>query len=476
MTTLVNTIKQNTFTKTENGRTAHRVAGNPLFEMVSKFCAMRNSPEQNIVRMFEDAFEYDPIAALKILFWARDVRGGQGERRVFYVVMQQLMRTDSKVLFAALAHLIPEYGSWRDVRELIKFAVDNDYLLYAQFLQILQGTAVADGNMLAAKWSLDNNDKRQYRAFLANVFEDKAGYLRDVINLRSGTVERAMSENRWEDIDFDKLPSKAGLQYRKAFKRHVAERYEQFLNDVKNGNKTINAKTLMPFDVYKAVSKGGGATCDAMWNALPNFVEEGHNVLCMADVSGSMSGDPMAVSVSLALYTAERLTGPFKDHFMTFSSHPELVEVRGANIAEKMHNISRANWDMSTNIDSAFNLVLNTAKKHKIKQVDMPNIVLIISDMQFDATARNKPHLESLESRYLHEGYEMPHIVYWNVRASIGQPAQNGEHVTLVSGFSPQVLKQVFNVVNGKSTDIVDTIVMNERYDAIERAVMTAIS
>ena len=197
---------------------------------------------------------------------------------------------------------------------------------------------------------------------------------------------------------------------------------------------------------------------DAQWKALPNYfgdsIETG---ICVVDTSGSMWGDPLEVAVSLGLYCADKCRGPFKNHFITFSSCPSLQEIRGATFVEKVNNMKYSKWGMNTDIEKVFDLILMTAKNSRCKPEDMPKKLYIISDMQFDEARTNydyyshkpaykAPFMQQMKQKFKDAGYEMPALIYWNVRAShcaMFHDTFEGEDCCFVSGYSPVLFKNI---------------------------------
>jgi hypothetical protein len=282
-----------------------------------------------------------------------------------------------------------------------------------------------------------------------------------------------MCANDWEKIEYSHVPSRASLIYRKAFARHDSTRYTQYLSDVANGKTKINAGALYPYDIVEKCLNGEKeATLDVLWNALPNYAEgDTSNSIVVADVSGSMTGRPMAVSISLALYISERNSGIFKDHFITFSTEPSLEKVVGKNIVTKVNNLEKANWSMSTNLEGVFDLVLNTAVKHKLHPKDMPSTIYIVSDMEFDRACErpDKSLFENIKQKYHNAYYKVPRLVFWNVNArNTHVPiTTNDKGVCLVSGCSPSILKTVItNGVMSAEQVMLDTV-NAERYNSV---------
>jgi hypothetical protein len=288
-----------------------------------------------------------------------------------------------------------------------------------------------------------------------------------------------MSNNNWSEIDYGKLPSQASRKHIKAFKRHDENRFDAFLNAVVSGEKTMNAGTVATYEVLDVVRKGNDQAANAIWKSLPDYTN-GSNALVVADTSGSMyswgwgsqnkgSSTPLDVSTSLALYFAERNTGAFKDYFMTFSETPELVKVRGATLTDKLHNISTARWGMSTNIEAVFHTILEAAKNAGADASDIPAVVYIISDMEFNSVrgGDRETNYEAAKRKFNAAGFQLPHVVFWNVASrNENVPATAAAaNVTLVSGLSQSTFRYV---LEGKTpVESMMDILNGERYEDI---------
>jgi len=293
-------------------------------------------------------------------------------------------------------------------------------------------------------------------------------------------VEQPMCSREWGSIDYSKLPSRAGFMYRKAFAKRDGDRYQSYLDSVERGEAKINAGTIYPYEiVHKYLYEGekSNQTLNLMWEALPNYMEgEQLNGLVIADVSGSMGGNggmPMAVSISLAMYIAERNTGTWKDKFLTFSATPELQTVTGSTIAQRIRNLSNASWGMNTDLQAVFNLVLNTAIRNNLPEAEMPRKLIIVSDMQFDSCCRNNSvtNFEAVRIKYAQAGYSLPELVFWNVNSSGNVPMKMHDTGTcLVSGCSPSILKAVLTGSVITPVGVMRDAVYAERYDAVGAA------
>ena len=267
-------------------------------------------------------------------------------------------------------------------------------------------------------------------------------------------VETKITKGDYESIDYSKLPSNAGLKYRSAFYEHDEERYSAFLQSLSKGEVKVNSSTLYPYQIVGKVLKGDSnrALLNGMWEQLPNYIKnDDENSIAVVDVSGSMYGTPMEMAISLGLYLAEKNHGAFANHFITFSDNPELVEVKGLDFYDKVRNIKRANWGMNTDINATFDLILNTAIKHKVPQEDIPSRIFVISDMEFDeATSshywRNsveKPNFQIIKEKFEKAGYTMPRLVFWNVNSRNNNipMTMNDDGVQLVSGATPYLFE-----------------------------------
>lgn len=282
------------------------------------------------------------------------------------------------------------------------------------------------------------------------------------------TVEEQMSARKWGDIDYSAVPSQASRIYRNAFLNHDKERYEKFIEKVSSGEEKINTKTLYPYQVYDSVKSDYSRSLDVMWDNLPDYTQ-GKNALIVADVSGSMMGRPMSVSVSLALYFAERNKGQFQNYFITFSGKPKLQKIEGERLRDRMYSIERAEWGWNTNIQAVFDLILDSAVSNDVNNDEMPETIYIVSDMEFDECAENVTNLEEIDRKYKDAGYTKPNLVFWNVDARSGRnlPVQKDERgVTLVSGFSPTVFQMA---VEGKTPlEVMEETINSERYQPIK--------
>lgn len=489
---LLNAIKvEQNVTTTENGAKAYKSTLNKCLDLFGKIGASRNNLEM-IKNHFLEALDEDQEAAIRILFWARDIRGGQGERSVFRTLLT-LLAVERPDVARKILPLVSEYGRWDDLFCLYETKVWDDVvkIVVEQLNCDLVNLSATGKVSLLGKWMPSVNassirsrvlgiefakalnlTEREYRKFLVQ--------LRNAIRI----VEHDMCSGNWSGINYEAVPSKASLMYRKAFEKHDGARYAEYLSEVEAGNKKINATTLYPHEIVgKYTNKGfccpnsasPNQTLELLWDALPNYMQdEEFNGLVLADVSGSMWGVPMTVSVALALYIAERNTSPvWKDHFMTFESTPSLVKIVGKNLFSRIAQVWDAPWGGSTNIQAAFRLILKSAVKNNLPQSAMPKKLIIVSDMQFNMACRSnkRTNLEEIQKEYKKAGYEVPQLIFWNVNSHSNVPVQHDDSgVALVSGCSPSTMKYVLSGDIVSPVDTMKDVIYSDRYAPVGMA------
>ena len=443
---------------TENGALTHASSGSDILDLFATVGGLRNAEEGEILRRFRLAWAEDPDLAMKLLFFARDVRGGLGERRVFRVIWRDLASFAPGSVRKNLPHLA-QFGRWDDLLALLGTHCEGDALvLIAKQLDAdLMAMDMGGDVSLLAKWlpsvNASNQDTVRAAKHIARSLKlSDAAYRKMLVKLR--TRIRILENNlREKDYTFDyaKQPSKAMFKYRKAFARNDGERYSAFLQSVEKGEAALHTDTLTPYDIVQpllqdSVNDSERRAAQVTWNALPDFTQ-GENALVVADGSGSMYGwdnaRPAAVALSLAIYFAERNTGTFRDHFITFSRRPRLVQIQGSDIAQKVRFCAKFNEVANTDLQKVFELLLKTAVKHKLPQRELPNTLYIISDMEFDACAEGAEvtNFEYAKKCFEQHGYRLPRVVFWNVASrAMQQPVTvNDRGVALVSGCSPRI-------------------------------------
>ena len=513
MNTLLNGMREATnYTYTENGALTHKSTMSGLLDLFAMGGAYRKRNDNDCILLFMDAFKEDPTYALKCLFYLRDIRGGQGERRFFRVVCKYLADKETEAMRRNLKY-IPEFGRWDDLYCFIGTKLETNVfnLMKQQLILDIKSynTGKNEGISLLAKWLKSENTSSGESRWLANktreAFQMTHKEYRKVLSRlreRINVLERLMSADKWDEIEFDKIPSRAGFIYRNAFARHDIERMQSekevktYKDFMKDENTTVNAKDLYPYEV---VAKAYNLTHDSYWWRPDNSFEFENSVernainkywdnltdyfngctldaLCMIDTSGSMWGTevsaPINVAISLGLYAAERARGPFAGHYISFSRQPQLIETKGVDFCDKVQRIYKTNLCENTNIEAAFEMVLQTAIKNHCKQSDMPKSIIVISDMEFDSQRgyygkSTKTLMENITDRWMQYGYDMPNLVYWNVEARHNNiPMTIKDGVTFVSGFSPILFEQIMKGKTGY--DLMMDKLNEERYACIK--------
>lgn len=493
---------------TENGAVGYRTTGKPLLDLHFSVSSLRNLSEAQIAVRFAKAFFQDKLLAVKWLFFAADVRQGMGERRLLRAVLQYLAHTEPNAAKAVIP-LVPEYSRFDNLLCLLDTPLQSDVIaLYkAQIEKDVADMQSGKPVSLCAKWLPSANatspvTKGYAKTLIKGFGVTEKQYRKTLSALRAylDVVEVKMSKKAWSEIDYERVPSKANLLYEDAFLRNDKARRAKYLLDLSKGEVKINASVLYPHDILVKYTTSNFWTLqvapenpalEALWAALPDYVQGDNTTLCVCDGSGSMTmhiGNTnvscMHVATALSIYFAERAAGSFKDKYITFSENPQLVNLsKGKTLHDKLGIALSYNEAENTNVEAVFDLILKTAVKGKMKQSELPKNILILSDMEFDesVTSTNygsvnvwqyKKLFAMLAEKYEQYGYRLPRLVFWNICSRTGAIPikENDLGVALVSGFSPTVLKMV---LSGKLDpyDCLLAQLADERYDAVETAV-----
>lgn len=507
-----NTYNYSNLTRTENGAWGYKSTGNKLLDLNFAVASLRGKTDKEIYTKFREAFNEYPIYAMRWLAYASDVREGLGERNLFRVCIVDLAKNGQHDLVKKIIPMIPEYSRWDNlwpllntpcktaVLKLVKSQMTKDNANY------LAGKSVS----LLGKWmpSLNTSSAqtRKYADIISKYLKMSPKQYRQWLSkMRKyiDVVERKMSSDNWQAIDYEAVPSRANLIYNKAFLKHDYERRNAYLSALTKGEAKINSSVAFPHDIvakyctsYYSAPRTLDPALEAMWKSLPDMVKGNGSTLVVADGSGSMDcpvgGTRVTarnVADALAIYFAERCSGEFENKYITFSSRPQLVNLGNGSLMKKLQIAHKHNEVANTNIEAVFNLILQTAIENDMTQDDMPQNILIISDMEFDYCTEmgpvrgnnywgggqrvNKTLFQTMAQRYEAEGYKLPRLVFWNVNSRTGTipVKQNDMGVALVSGFSVNICKMV---MSGK-TDPFDCLleaINVPRYDVVEQAVV----
>jgi hypothetical protein len=472
------------FKYTENGAITHDHLASDVYQMFALGAAYRTRSDDDCITLFKNAFEEDESLALKCLFYIRDVRGGAGERKFFRTCFRWLANEHPEAALRNLYNAV-EMGRWDDLLySCVDTPIEKDVL---DMIVVQIGTDIlSDAPSLCAKWMPSINasslvTKRMGHKVRKAMGLSEKDYRKVLSKLRKriNVLERQISANEWGDVQYDKIPSQAGMKYRNAFERHDAERYAEF---AKSKETKVNAGALYPVDIahrafyccdnnYQSTER---LMLQKYWDSLPDLYQgREENGIAVVDVSGSMTGIPMEAAISLGAYIAERGHGPFANHFITFSNTPRLVRFKGVDIVDKMQNCQAADWGMNTNIEAVFDLLLDTAKKASTKSEDMPTRLYILSDMEFDAGLKIREEagvntlLEGIAQKWKEEGYELPELIFWNLDCrNQNIPMLKGAKFSYISGFSPAIMDAILTGKSGYDL-MIAKLVDSGRYNSV---------
>ena len=482
---MLNYLKQEANkTATENGAATHITTESDCLDLFATIGALRRASDEEIEARFSRAYCENRDIAMKLLFFARDIRGGLGERRVFRVILRWLAQNQPESLRKNLAH-VAEYGRYDDLLALMDTPCEREMMEVLRVQLEADWEALDDGEevSLLAKWLPSVNTSSREAVLhakrIARYFGmSDADYRRTLVALRARIriIENNLREKDYS-FDYSKQPSKAMYKYRKAFLRNDADRYGDFINKVTAGEVKLNAGTLMPYEIisplFSHVDKKERQAIDATWRSLPDF-GTAENAIAVIDGSGSMywgaEPKPIEVALSLGIYFAERNTGAFRNHFITFSHTPRLVEVKGEDIFEKVQYCCGFNEAANTNLSKVFQLILDAAKKNSVPQEELPKKIYIISDMEFDSCAEGASltNFEYAKRIFAEAGYTLPEVVFWNVASrNCQQPVtMNEQGVALVSGCTPRLFEMVASGTMNPYAFMLE-VVESERYEKI---------
>lgn len=497
MNTFMNALKEeNNFKVTENGAIAKSSTMSKLYDLFALGGAYRSRTESDCVLLFKEAFEENAEYAMKCLTYLRDIMEGQGERRFFRVCLRWLGMNYPEAAVRNLVTWVKDgFIRWDDLFVLLDTPAESALITLINH-QLIDDMTAYNNNpntpvSLCGKWLPSENtssieSRHRARKIIAALNLTPREYRKMLSKLREriNIVERLMSQNRWDEIDFSKIPSRAGLLYRNCFKNKglIAEKYKAFAEDK---DTTVNAKTLYPYDVVAAAIKCMRSNSywdytkpslndterlmvNKYWENLKNYLDQGTlNGLVVCDTSGSMcsgasnTAAPIDVAISLALYTAERANGPFKNHYISFSRQARLVETTGIDFCDKVDRIVQSNVCENTNLESVFDLILDTAIRNNVRPEDMPKSLIIISDMEVDYTTSNgynyfdkETFTDSMRAKWYKKcggRYEWPELYYWNVSArnnTFLEDPRSG--ITFVSGCNPVLYEQILKGITGE--------------------------
>ena len=490
-----------THTYTENGARAKNTSGDACLDLFSTGGSLRDSDLSRKQRLLMDAFNEDALTATRILFYLRDIRGGLGERDTFRQMITHLANKHPDVISKNL-WAIPFYGRFDDLYALISTPCEEDMwkFMRAQFENDWDCYLDDAPISLMAKWIRCGNESSKKSRARGILTANKLGFTvyefkRKIARLRKylDVVESKMSTNRWDEINYSHVPSRAGVIYRNAFNKHDALRYQEFISKVSKGEAKINTSNIYPYDIVSKVWRSmldddsryyfdiepkevdtteHDALC-AMWDNLPNYVPNDSNAIVIADTSGSMmcsGGRPFYTAVALAVYFAQRNTGAYHNLWMSFSHKPKFHSIKGDDIFEVIKNFDSSDWGLNTDMQAAFTKVLDVAIENDVPVDQIVKSLIVISDMEIDAGCGTSwSFYDDMKQKYAEHGYEIPNVVFWNVnsRHDVFHADKSRKGVQLVSGQAPSTFTSLMSSIGLTPMEYMYKVINSERYENI---------
>lgn len=490
-----NAVKTNTNAKyTENGAHAYSTTGKALLDLFAQIGALRPRTEDEIANKYAAAFAADPLLATKMLFYAGNVRGGLGERRTFRICLKWLATNHADIVVKNAA-LIPHFNRWDSMFVLVGTPAEKEMwkVIADQLNSDMAAVAASKGRKaqpisLLAKWmptetASSAETRKLAKRCMTNLGLTPRAYRKVLSALRKHlkVVETSMSAQEWEAIQYAQVPSYAMKNYRAAFAKHDPEGFAAYKASLVKGETKVNASTLYPYDLVAQYTKSRGywgyrsvnpdTIVEAQWKALPNYVQGENNILIMADVSGSMSGRPMDTSVGLATYFAQHNKGDYHNLYMTFTDKPHFIELReGATLAECVSKVMSTDVGYNTNLEAAFNYILQHAISNRVSDEELPKALVVVSDMEIDRYMRQSKmdFVDAMRAKFARHGYTLPKLILWNVEARNDTFLTKQEDVLCVSGQSASTFRELCGNLDGKTAwDLMMETLGNKMYDVV---------
>lgn len=477
-------------TKTENGADARFSTGSKVLDMYGTIGALRNRSEYEIVEKFKASWNEDALLTLKMAFYARNIRGGLGERDTARTCLRWVAQNYPETMVKNFENVV-KFGRADDLYTFIDTPIEKDTWAFikATLYKDIERMNEKKSISLMAKWlksvNTSSKESRKLGAMTAyNLGLSEKEYRKLLAEMRRyiGVLEVAMSSGDWKQVEYSAVPSRAMAKYRKAFKRHDSERFEKFLSRVEKGEVKINADTLYPYDLVKKYLTScwdsysrEDRVVEAQWKALPNYIDGKNNVLVMADVSGSMycaDARPIASSIGLALYFAEHNQGDFHGLYMTFSRQPNFIKVQDGNtLCQNVKSVLNTGVGYDTNLEAAFDKILDTCIKNNISKEDMPKALVVVSDMQINCynSGYGLDFVTEMALRFHQKGYTMPKLILWNVEARRDTflASKTNPYVQFASGSSTSTFKSILESIGMDAYEAMMKTLSNPLYDCV---------
>ena len=447
-------------TYTENDMVTNRSSLDPHLDL---FYRVGNRSKDATVKsdiplLFVEACRADESLAIKIMGWSRSVRSGAGVREHLRKVLDTI-ENNERIDWSWFGR----EGYWKD----IFYFAPSYFNSIDSIISVIKTALAAEDNLILKYLPRAKKNKAHKNNKWIKVIREALNLTPKAYRVLCSsfvTPEAIMCRKEWGSIEYAKVPSISMHRNLKSFYKHDEERIKKFIEDVKSGKKDetgktvkMNVSTLYPHQIIMPLMRDAFwgtsvtdpniiANAEAQWSQLPSKFKTDKKIFVIADNSESMNGEPMAISKALAIYLSERIEGAFHNFFSIFSDKPVFMQFKDTDtLMQKLHRMNNSLYANNTNLEGVFEMVLHKAVSESIPVGDMPDMIMIISDMQFDHCIRNPNYtaLEMIRKQYSDAGYVMPALVFWNVRDSHGTPAKaNDKGIILFSGASPNSISQ----------------------------------
>lgn len=445
-------------TITENGGKCFSSTGSDLLNLFATIGGLRSVPEDKIIEMYKAARDEDKELADNLVLYSRNIReDGCGERRVGKILLKTLAKLDPQKVNRNFTTIVNN-GRWDDLFCLFDTPCEDKMMIYClkQITEDINSFVEKKPVSLIAKWMPSVNTSSKETVKMAKKFCRFAGisekdYRKTLSGLRSylNVTEKLMSAKKWDLIDFETVPSVAMNRYMNAFSKNCGEKWFKYRESVISGEKKINAATLFPYDIVRPIFNnlydwtGTGYDDELLneqWKALPNYLKNNEEVVCMCDVSGSMFCDdcrPISTSIGLGIYFAQHNQGTYHNMYMSFSSRPSFITIEdGQNISDIVNKMTKTGIGYSTNLDAGFEAIYKVA----VKTNDVPKALIVISDMEIDSYKDDSFSIaDKWEQKFKEAGLIMPKLILWNVESRKGDTflsTKYNPNVAFISGQS----------------------------------------
>jgi hypothetical protein len=485
-------------TVTEKGALTYISSLDALVDLFYK--GQRGVHESIALELFKKAYVESPLLTAKMIAYIRDVRGGKGERKLGRFLLNELSKKNKDMFEKNLIHYLATYGRWDDGVEFEGDAKKEYVKRVIEQLKKDMGDLAEGKNSisLCAKWIPSENKSMDKKTGIYGDIAKAMNMKKDIFRKKCiaplrkhlDIVETHLVKKEYDEINYQKVPSRCmfihGKEMNKkkqpnAFYRNDGERFKGYVTSLAKGEAKVNAKDLYPHEIIATYHNGSNVIhtdsvnelTEAQWRVMEEKMKgvgKLGKTLVLSDVSGSMSGLPMTISVALGILISGSIDhAAFKNFIVTFHESPIFYQVMGETLKEKVESVSRAPWGGTTDFFKVFKIILDRATEHKLTEKEMPERIVVISDMQFDVAERGKTNFQAIDELYKKHGFKRPQIVFWNVNGRVNEvPVKaNIADTALISGYSPDILKAVLNGESLTPKDIMLKALNDSRYDLI---------